>query len=354
METTLALALLMGAGLLAAKLAQLARLPSVTGFICAGLLLGPSGVNLIKEETLEADLSHFAEIALMLIAFGIGEHLDMRHLRRSLRSVGFISLFEAWGACLLVAGGTFAAAWLTKVGPGEWGLREYLCLGALLGGVATATAPAATFHVMRELRASGPLTRTLMAVVALDDGLAIIIFGVVLAVVGTVIGAGEGGLLFAIGHGLMESVGSVLLGLACGMLIDLFVHRLKRRGEMLTAGLALILLGGEVARLLGLSPLLAGMGAGFAIVNRDRRDVRVFRTINDFEPPICGCRRSSPRDWSASPMRCCESSGRWAARGPAHACPPRPTSCGSTSASPSCRRPASPSASSSSSRATPT
>jgi len=286
LTTTFALAILLGAGLLGAKVAQLLRLPSVTGFICVGLLLGPSGLNLIREEHLSENLSHFAEIALMLIAFGIGEHLDWRKLRKSARSVGYASVFESWGACLLVAAGTFAAAWLTRVGPDEWTLREYICLAALLGGVATATAPAATFHVMRELRASGPLTRTLMAVVALDDGLAIIIFGVVLAVVGTVVGAAEGGLAIAIGHGIIESLGSVFVGIICGLLIDLFVHRLKRRGEMLTAGLALILLTGEGSRALGLSPLLAGMAAGFTIVNRDRRDVRVFRTINDFEPPI--------------------------------------------------------------------
>lgn len=286
LTTTFALAILLGAGLLGAKLAQLLRLPSVTGFICTGLLLGPSGLDVIKEEHLSENLAHFAEIALMLIAFGIGEHLDWRHLRKSVRSVGYASVFESWGACLLVAGGTFAAAWLTRVGPDEWTLKEYVCLAALLGGVATATAPAATFHVMRELRASGPLTRTLMAVVALDDGLAIIIFGVVLAVVSTAVGGGEAGLLTAIGHGILESLGSILIGAVCGLLIDIFVHRLKRRGEMLTAGLALILLTGEASRLLGLSPLLAGMAAGFTIVNRDRRDVRVFRTINDFEPPI--------------------------------------------------------------------
>ncbi len=286
LTTTFALAVLLGAGLLGAKVAQLLRLPSVTGFICTGLLLGPSALNVIKEEHLSENLSHFAEIALMLIAFGIGEHLDWRHLRKSVRSVGYASLFESWGACLLVAGGTFLAAWLTRVGPDEWTVKEYVCLAALLGGVATATAPAATFHVMRELRASGPLTRTLMAVVALDDGLAIIIFGVMLAVVSTAVGAGEAGLLTAIGHGVLESLGSIFIGLMCGLLIDLFVHRLKRRGEMLTAGLALILLAGELNRMLGLSPLLAGMAAGFTIVNRDRRDVRVFRTINDFEPPI--------------------------------------------------------------------
>ncbi len=55
---------------------------------------------------------------------------------------------------------------------------------------------------------------------------------------------------------------------------------------MLTAGLALLLLSGETARLLKLSPLLVGIAIGFAIVNRDRRDVRLFRTLNSFEPPI--------------------------------------------------------------------
>ena len=286
METTLALALLMGAGLLGARIARLVRLPSVTGFICTGLLLGPSGLNLIAHEQIK-DTGHFTDIALMLIAFGIGEHLDWRHLKKSIRSVGYIGVLESSGACLFVALGTFGVAWMTQIGPGGWGVLEYVCLAALLGGVATATAPAATVHVMRELRASGPLTRTLMAVVALDDGLAIIVFGVVLAVVSTVSGAAGGSLFLAVGHGFGDALGSVMIGIICGLLIDIIVHRLKRRGEMLTAGLALILLGGEGSRLLGLeSPLLVGMAAGFTIVNRDRRDVRVFRAINDFEPPI--------------------------------------------------------------------
>ncbi len=286
METTLALALLMGVGLLGAKLAQLLRLPSVTGFICVGLLLGPSVLNVIRQEHLEADLSHFAQIALMLIAFGIGEHLDWRQLRRSVGSVGLIALFEAFGGCLLVAGGAFAAAYLTRVGPPGWGVREYLCLAALLGSVATATAPAATYHVVREIRAAGPLTRTLMAVIAVDNGLAITVFGIVLGGVLAILGSGEGGVLHAVGRGVLASLSSVLIGSVAGLLIDLFVHRLKRRGEMLTAGLALLLLAGETSRVLGFSSLLAGMAAGCVIVNRDRRDVRVFRAINDFEAPL--------------------------------------------------------------------
>ena len=71
-EVTLALAVLIGAGFMMAKLGQFVRLPSVTGYICAGLLLGPSGLNLVKVEDLGPKLGHFTQIALMLIAFGIG------------------------------------------------------------------------------------------------------------------------------------------------------------------------------------------------------------------------------------------------------------------------------------------
>jgi len=73
---------------------------------------------------------------------------------------------------------------------------------------------------------------------------------------------------------------------ATGFLLDLVLDKLQRRGEMLTAGLALLLLCGEITRELHLSPLLAGMMAGFVIINRAKRDVRLFRALNNFEPPI--------------------------------------------------------------------
>ncbi|MFQ6097027.1 MAG: universal stress protein, partial [Armatimonadota bacterium] len=99
-------------------------------------------------------------------------------------------------------------------------------------------------------------------------------------------GAQNASLLTGVQGSVVEILGSLLIGAAAGLLMDFVVHRLKRRGEMLTVGLALLLLAGESARLLHMSPLLAGMAAGFTIVNRDRRDVRVFRAINDFEPPM--------------------------------------------------------------------
>jgi len=284
-EVTLALAVLLGAGFLIAKLGQVFHLPSVTGYIVAGLLLGPTGFGLISTEALGSRLDHFTELALMLIAFGIGEHLELKRLKPIARSVASIGLGETTGAFLLVGLGSFFVATLTQVGEPGWQTMNYAVLALLLGAVSVATAPAATLHVMRELKAAGPLTSTLMAVVAADDGLAIMYFGVAISVAHQIVG-GSGSILGAIAGSLSEIVFSLLLGVITGLLIDFVVHRLKRRDEMLTLGLALLLLCGELARVGHLSPLLAGMATGFTIINRDRRDVRVFRVINTFEPPI--------------------------------------------------------------------
>ncbi len=284
-DVTLFLAALLGVGFLFAKLVQLVRLPSVTGYILAGLLLGPSGLHLVTMEAIGSRLGHFTQIALMLISFGIGEHLEVGKLRHHARSVGWIGLAESFGAFCAVALGVALVARVALPGDG-WGARDFLALALLLGAIAVATAPASTLHVTREIKAAGPLTATLLSVVAVDNGLAIMLFGVAVAAVHHLLGDGGGNLLIAVMASFLEIVLSLLMGVATGLLIDGIVRRLRHHGEMLTVGLALLLLCGEVARLFELSPLLAGMGAGFTIVNRDYRDVRLFRVLNAFETPI--------------------------------------------------------------------
>ncbi len=283
---TLALAILLCVGFIAAKLGQLIRLPSVTGYICAGLLLGPSGFNIINEANVLDKLDHFTDIALILIAFGIGEHLELKALKRSAKSVTYIGIGETSGAFFLVSAGVFIVAYATGLGDPAWNITHYLVLSLLLGAVSVATAPAATLHVMRELKAVGPLTSTLMAVVAVDDGLAIMFFGIAVSAVSHVFVSGAEPIGMAIISSLLEITFSLAMGIASGLIIDYVIHHLKRRAEILAIGLALLLLCSEISRLLDLSPLLAGMAAGFTVVNRDRRDVRLFRAINDFESPI--------------------------------------------------------------------
>jgi len=285
-SVTLALAILLGAGVVAARLARLARLPSVTGYIVAGLLLGPFGLGLIDEQTAGHDLGHFTHLALMLIAFGIGEHLELAPLRRAAKVVSAMGLGESAGALVLVGLGTFLAAWLLGWGGAGWAAGDCLVFALLLGAMAVATAPASILHVTRELGATGKLTSTLLAVVAVDNGLAIILFGLIFTIAKNLVATTGGSLFIMVGRSFGDTLLALGMGLAAGLLLDVIIVRLKHRAEMLTVGLAVLLLCGETARLLNLSPLLAGIAVGFIVVNHGRRDVRIFRAINDFEPPI--------------------------------------------------------------------
>lgn len=283
-EATFGIAILLAAGLLCAKIVQLIRLPSVTGFILAGLVLGPSGFGLLTMETIGHRLDHFTQIALMLIAFGIGEHIEIRKLGKVAKDVGYIAIAQALGAFIFVTVGTLATAHFTDGLGGMF--REQLILALLLGAVAVAAAPAAILHVVRELGAHGPLTSTLMAVVAVADGLAIMFFGMTVSAAHQLTGYGGNSIPASIFASMTEIGFSIAMGVVTGLIIDFVLHKLHNREEMLTAGLALLLICGETTRLLHLSPLLAGMMAGFILINRAERDVRLFRAINGFEPPI--------------------------------------------------------------------
>ena len=283
---TAGIAILLATGLIAAKISQRIHLPSVTGYIIAGLLMGPTGFNLISEESIGHNLDHFTNIALMLIAFGIGEHIELKKLTKHARSVLFIGLFETSCTFILITTAIFGVVTLTGLGIDGWQLKENLALSILLGAVGVATAPAATLLVIQELKAKGPLTSSLMAIVAIDNGLAIILFGFAVSITHQIIGQSELPMVLAIANGFFEIFLSLLLGWVTGFCLETVLRRLKKDGEMLTAGLAILLLCSELAVYWNLSALLAGMVAGFTLVNKAERDVRVFRALNSFEPPI--------------------------------------------------------------------
>ena len=283
---TFGLALLIATGLLVAKICQRFRLPSVTGYILAGVLIGPSGFNIINSQSIGSDLDHFTSIALMLISFGIGEHVELKKLHKHLRTVVWIAVCEAVGAFVLVFAAVLLTIHFTGIAVDSWQLRNYIALSLLLAAVGLATAPAATLLVIRELKASGSFTATLLAIVAIDNGLAIMIFGIVISFVQQIAGVSTGAFYLVFINGFINIGQSLLLGIVTGVVLDVVLRNLKNEGEMMTGALALLLLCSELATFLHLSPLLAGMAAGFILVNRAERDVRIFRALNNFEPPI--------------------------------------------------------------------
>ncbi len=283
---TLGIAILLAAGLITAKICQYFKLPSVTGYILAGLILGPTGFGLITENNVGHNLDHFTQIALMLIAFGIGEHIEIKKLKNHAKSLLWIGIAETTGAFIVVTCSIYLTILLTSFEIANWQSRDYIALSVLLGAVSVATAPAATLLVIRELKAKGPLTSTLMAIVAIDDGLAIMIFGLAISITQQFIGQAGDPLYIAIIKSFLEIIQSLFLGLITGIGLNIVVGRMRNNAEIMTAGLAILLLCSELAIYLHLSPLLAGMTAGFTLINKAERDVRIFRALNRFEPPI--------------------------------------------------------------------
>ncbi len=285
MTPILALSFLLAAGFAVAVLARAIRLPSVTGYVVAGILIGPSGLDLIPERVLEAELTVFTGIALMLVAFGIGERFDLQQLAQSARAVARVSSGESLCTFAAVGVGVGAVAWLTRAGseyasPGVWVATSLVC-----AAIAVATAPASTAAVIREVRASGPLSRLTLATVVVDNALSITLFGLGVGAAKVLLGTTSEAWL-QLGRPVVDTVAALTLGLLVGLATDFVVHKLSRPNDVLIAALASVFFTGGMASFLGLSPLLAGVAAGFAVVNRDRRDVRAFRALNDFEPPL--------------------------------------------------------------------
>lgn len=287
-NTVLALSVLLALGFAVAQVVQRLRLPSVTGYIIAGLLLGPVGFNVLPESVVQGRLETFTEVALMLVAFGIGETLDLRQMRRTGRTLVRVGLAETIGCFVLVTGGITLVAWAT--GAFDVLTTWELCLaaGLLAGAVAVATAPASTIAVIRELGATGPVSRLLLSSVAMNNAASITLFGIAVVVARALMHTSSSSPALQIVLPFVVTGGSIAMGILVGLGTDWVVHRLSRRSEVLIFALGAVLFVGGLAQELGLSAMLAGLAAGAAVVNRDRRDVRAFRAINDFEPPIYG------------------------------------------------------------------
>ncbi len=254
-NTLTVIGLLIAASFLGSKLFQRAGIPQVVGFIVMGVLLGTSFLNVVPLALTE-ELTFISEIALGLIGFDIGSHLRLSDLRRLGRSIALILLFEAVGTFLLVAAGVYA-------------ITGTLHVALIFGALASATAPAATVDVLAEYNAKGPLTTSLLAVVGLDDALALMLFSVAAALAETLlVGGGTPSLLHMAVLPLAEIGGSVLLGLAMGWTLDFIMRRMGRRHDVMAISVGFVFLCVGLSNSLGFSLILTTMVLGMVVVNR--------------------------------------------------------------------------------------
>ena len=266
--------LLIAVSFLGSKLFQRVGIPQVVGFIVMGVLLGTSFLNVVPLE-LAAELTFISEIALGLIGFDIGSHLRLDELRRLGRSIAVILLFEAVGTFLLVTAGVYV-------------MTSTLHTALIFGAISAATAPAATVEVLAEYDAKGPLTTSLLAVVGLDDALALMLFSVAAALTeGLLAGGGAPSLATMVALPLAEIGGSILLGLAMGWVLDFIMCRMGRSHDVMAVSIGFIFLCVGLSNSLGFSLILTTMVMGMVVVNRcAEHGLHIRYTIEQAGPVI--------------------------------------------------------------------
>jgi len=249
-------------------------LPQVVGFILAGVFLGSSFLNIIPL-SLAQELGFISEIALGLIGFEMGSHLHMDELREMGSTIPIILLGESLGAFILVSVGVYVITG-----------SDYTAL--IFGALATATAPAATVDVLAEYRAQGPLTTTLLAVVGLDDALALLLFSIASTLAAAMLsGTGQLTVLDIMAFPLREIGGALVIGLLLGAGLQWALERLKQQEHALCAFIVgTILLSAGLASSIGASLILASMTMGIVIANLRVDNSQYARCVVDRVGPL--------------------------------------------------------------------
>lgn len=266
------LALILFSGLIFGRAVKFIKLPNVTGYLIAGLLIGPHIFKLIPLDYLTG-LEIVSEIALAFIAFSVGSEFKLSYLKKVGMTPVVIAFFEAITASVFVTG------ILLLLGFG-------FEISILLGAIASATAPAATIMVVKQYRAKGPVTDTLLSVVALDDAVALIAFGFSMAIINSIQHPGQHSMIITLILPLIEIIGSIVLGFILGLLFNIPLRYFKKDSNRLIITSGFVFLGSALASTLGLSPLLLCMSLGAALINTNKSGISIFRIADSITPPI--------------------------------------------------------------------
>ncbi len=242
----------------------------MTVLLIVGIVIGPSGFGVLPE-FIQDWFPVLTNIALAMVGFLLGQKLVFSDLKKLGKSILALSLGEV-----------FMAAALTVTGLVLLGAPLELAL--LLAGIAPATAPAATLDVVRELRAKGKFTDTLIDIVAIDDALGLVLFSLLLAAAQIMSGQGDGTDVLL--GGLWEVAGAVLLGLTMGVPMSILTGRIAPGEPTQAEALGWVLLSGGLAVWIEVSYLLTTIVLGIVVANFATHHRRPFRAIEAIEWPF--------------------------------------------------------------------
>ena len=274
MTTLLAVSIATLAGLLMTRVLKPLKLPAVTAYLIAGILIDPyllgalhiEGLGFTSSEAI-SKLSLVSEVALAFIAFSIGYEFRLEDLKHTGRQAAVIGVVQALVATLLVDAALLVVHVLL---PDKLTVAQAITLGA----IATATAPAATLMVVRQYKAKGPLTDLLLPIVALDDAVGLVVFAVSFGIART-LSSGVVDLVSILVNPLVEIAASLALGAVLGWILTQLEKLFNSNTNRLNLTIAFVFLTASLSMLefeagpvkIGFSSLLVCMMLGTVFCN---------------------------------------------------------------------------------------
>lgn len=272
MTIVLYLSLAMVVALLMTRVTRLVRLPNVTAYLIAGVLIGPGVLNLLNSDSI-GTLSVLTSVSLGFIAFSIGDEFKLSTLKQIGSQAMIITLFEALGAIVLVDCITVAL-----------GFPPAMCI--TLGALAASTAPAATLMVVRQYKADGPLTRMLLPVVAADDAIGLIAYSISINVAIALAQHESLNIVSTFLIPLVQIAVALLSGALIGFAAALSHRFFRSHTNRMSIAIAGVFACTALADLFGLSSLLMCMAMGAVYVNLRDDAERVLGCVDDWTYPL--------------------------------------------------------------------
>jgi Kef-type K+ transport system membrane component KefB len=267
-------AVAMFGGMLMTRLTRLVKLPNVTAYLIAGVVIGPYCLKLMSAETVSS-LNIITEAALGFIAFSIGDQFKLSNLKAIGKPAMVITILESAGAVAVVMISTMLL-----------GFDPIICI--MLGALSASTAPAATIMVVRQYKAEGPLTNMLLPVVAADDGTGLIAYSICVNIALNMVNHTAFSVTNTILMPILQILLALVIGAVMGFLLSLCNRFFHSHTNRMSLVIAMVFIGVGVADRFGLSNLLLCMAMGAMYVNLADTKIsdRVLGCIDDWTYPL--------------------------------------------------------------------
>jgi len=275
MNILLDIGLLLIAGYTTGWLVSKIGIPKIVGYILVGIAFGPSAFNIIEVTTVKLT-KPLMEFCLTFIAFQIGGVLKWSKIKKHKKEIVAITLLASILPFILIATGilVFGVLFPSLL---PFGFMGNLSLALLLGVLASPTAPAATIAVIHQYKSKGKVTNTILGVVALEDGLGIILFSLTLGILSMINGTQE----FA-GEGLLHSIYAISIAIILGVFMGFLIHlsglfKLNKDDHWIIIISSLLILCLGISKLIEVDVLMAGMTMGIFVVNKSGYQQKIFK-----------------------------------------------------------------------------